>query len=137
MLMVNFSWTNRGIFNLGAVLGSAIELGLTYNSGKENTVSNTVYSVFMILSFLGALIPILLVNPTDMIRSDGSQVLVTCNPSWKSELRGMWKILRVNYWIVVSLRVIFFISTLLAGDDFVDPSLSISQECRSFLMNFY
>lgn len=101
--------TNRGIFNLGAVLGSAIELGLTYNAGKANTVSNTVYAVFMVLSFCGALIPILLIDPASMIRSDGSQVLLPVNPSWKSELVGMWKIFRLNYWIVASLNFLLLV----------------------------
>lgn len=49
------------IFNLGAVLGSAIELGLTYNS-TANTVSNAVYSAFLAITCVGAFIPLVLVS---------------------------------------------------------------------------
>lgn len=49
------------IFNLGAVLGSAIELGLTYNS-TANTVSNSVYAAFLVITSLGTFIPLLLVS---------------------------------------------------------------------------
>lgn len=49
------------IFNLGAVLGGAIELGLTYHSGS-NTVSNSVYAAFLVITCLGSFIPLLLVS---------------------------------------------------------------------------
>jgi len=52
----------RIIFNLGGVLGSAIELGLVYNS-ETNTVSNAVYIVFMVIAASVAFLPFSLVSP--------------------------------------------------------------------------
>ncbi|GAA5937997.1 hypothetical protein JCM1841_002913 [Sporobolomyces salmonicolor] len=88
------------IFNLGAVLGSAIELGLTYHS-NANTVSNSVYAAFLVITSLGAFIPLLLVAPGTMVRSDGTRVIVPVHPSWKSEFIGLFKCLRNNPWIVL------------------------------------
>ena len=49
------------IFNTGAVLGSAIQLGITYDS-TANTVSNSVYAAFLAISACGVLIPLFLVG---------------------------------------------------------------------------
>lgn len=46
---------------MGAVLGSAIELGITYNS-DANTVSNSVYAAFLSIAAIGAFIPLILVR---------------------------------------------------------------------------
>lgn len=45
-------------------MGGAIELGLTYNSGDSNTVSNSVYAAFLVITSLGSFIPFLLVSTT-------------------------------------------------------------------------
>lgn len=49
------------IFNMGAVLGSAIELGLTYDT-DASTVSNSVYAAFLAIAAIGAFIPLILVS---------------------------------------------------------------------------
>ena len=61
-LISTYSHSLRCIFNAGAVLGSAIQLGLTYESGTANTVSNAVYAAFLVISSLGACIPFFLVR---------------------------------------------------------------------------
>lgn len=70
----------RAIFNLGAVIGAAIEFGLTYDS-SSNTVSNTVYAVFIAISGLASFLPALLVDPRTMVRSDGTRVIMRPHPS--------------------------------------------------------
>jgi len=70
----------RIIFNLGGVLGSAIELGLVYNS-ETNTVSNAVYIVFMVIAASVAFLPFSLVSPYKMVRSDGTRVIPPVHPS--------------------------------------------------------
>ncbi|KAL8284006.1 hypothetical protein RQP46_005119 [Phenoliferia psychrophenolica] len=86
------------IFNLGAVLGNAIDFGLVYNS-KANTVSNSTYAAFVAISGLGAFIPFLLTDPGTMVRDDGTRVVIPIHPSWYSELKGMWMILRLDLYI--------------------------------------
>ncbi|GAA5872723.1 hypothetical protein JCM1840_004500 [Sporobolomyces johnsonii] len=86
------------IFNTGGVLGSAIELGLTYHS-TTSTVSNAVYIVFMTIGAVGAFLPIFLVNPGTMVRTDGTRVIVPVHPTVKDQLVGLFKLLRNDYMI--------------------------------------
>ncbi|EPQ27150.1 uncharacterized protein PFL1_05431 [Pseudozyma flocculosa PF-1] len=87
------------IFNLGACLGSAIELGLTYHS-TQNTVSNGVYASFVVLTGLGACCAMLLRDPAKMIRDDGTRVTVPRQTSWRTEFRGLFQLLVSDRWIV-------------------------------------
>lgn len=71
------------VFNMGGTIGSAIETGLSWNS-TSNTVSNAVYVVFLVIAAVGALIPVLLVNPATMVRNDGTRVIPPIHPSASS-----------------------------------------------------
>ncbi|GAC75375.1 uncharacterized conserved protein [Moesziomyces antarcticus T-34] len=88
------------IFNLGAVLGSAIELGLTYNS-TANTVSNGTYAAFIVLTGLGAFVSAMLMNPAKMVRDDGTRVLVPSQTTWAKELKGLFILLKADPWVVL------------------------------------
>nr|CRX79206.1 hypothetical protein ls5931a1_00003 [Leucosporidium scottii] len=88
------------IFNMGAVLGSAIELGITYDS-EASTVSNSVYAAFLAIAAIGAFIPLTLISPGLMVRVDGSRVVVPVHPSWKTEIVGLYRCLRYNVWILL------------------------------------
>ena len=88
------------IFNLGAVLGSAIQLGLTYNS-TGNTVSNGVYAAFIVLTGLGSLAAAVLMDPAKVIRDDGTRVLVPSQTTWAKELQGLFVLLRSDPWVVM------------------------------------
>ncbi|BGP19903.1 hypothetical protein JCM10213_008623 [Rhodosporidiobolus nylandii] len=87
-----------GCFNMGAVVGASIECGLTWHS-TSNTVSNSVYIVFLTIGAAACFIPLLLVNPATMVRLDGSRVVVPVHPTWKEEFVGMYKLLRGDAWI--------------------------------------
>ncbi|GAA5903204.1 uncharacterized protein JCM6883_002728 [Sporobolomyces salmoneus] len=86
------------IFNLGGVLGSAIELGLVYNS-ETNTVGNGVYIVFMTIAAAVSIVPATLVSPYKMVRSDGTRVIPPTHPTVKNQFIGLYKILRNDYLI--------------------------------------
>lgn len=88
------------IFNMGAVLGSAIELGLTYDS-SSNTVSNGTYAAFVVLTGLGALVSALLMSPAKVVRDDGTRVLVPSQTSWAKELQGLFILLKSDPWVVL------------------------------------
>ncbi|KAI5475095.1 Major Facilitator Superfamily protein [Pseudohyphozyma bogoriensis] len=87
------------VFNLGAVMGNAIELGLSYDSTAGN-LSNGVYATFLVLSAVGGIaLPAMLVNPAVMVRDDHTRVIVPVHPSWKSEIIGLFKCLRMDLWV--------------------------------------
>ncbi|GAA5980615.1 hypothetical protein JCM5350_003561 [Sporobolomyces pararoseus] len=86
------------IFNLGGVLGSAIELGLVYKS-ESNTVGNSVYIVFMTIAAAVVFLPAALVSPAKMVRSDGTRVIPPVHPTIKNQFIGLYQILRKDYLI--------------------------------------
>lgn len=88
------------IFNLGAVLGSAIQLGLTYNS-TANNLSNGTYAAFVVLTGLGAFVSAALMNPAKVVRDDGTRVLVPSQTTWSKELKGLFVLLKSDPWVVL------------------------------------
>ncbi|GAA5932389.1 hypothetical protein JCM1841_001371 [Sporobolomyces salmonicolor] len=96
------------IFNMGGVLGSAIELGLTYDS-TTSTVSNAVYIVFMTIGAVGAFLPIFLVNPGTMVRTDGTRVIVPAHPTVKDQFVGLFNLLRTDY--IIFLLFPYFLAS--------------------------
>jgi len=50
---------------------------------------------------LGAIIALLLCNASDVIRSDGSRVVLMKNPSWQSEFVGLWETLKFEPFVVL------------------------------------
>lgn len=49
----------------------------------------------------GAVLALFLCNGKKVIRSDGSRVVLMKNPSWKSELIGLWETIRFDPYIVL------------------------------------
>ncbi|BGP27479.1 major Facilitator Superfamily protein [Rhodotorula toruloides] len=96
------------VFNLGGALGSAIEVGLTWKS-TSNTVGNSVYIVFLVIAACGSFLPLLLVDPATMVRSDGTRVIPPVHPTWKKEVVGMWQLMRKEV-ILIFLLPLFFSS---------------------------
>jgi len=88
------------IFNLGALIGSAIEIGLTYNSESES-LSDAVYAVFLVLTFLGACLSLMLKAPSTVVRSNGSNVIVPVHSSWQREFKGLYQLLIADPWILL------------------------------------
>ncbi|KAI0245670.1 MFS general substrate transporter [Lactifluus subvellereus] len=88
------------IFNLGGVVGASVSLGQNFHS-ETNRVSNGTYIGFMVLTGMGALIPLFMANPDDMIRTDGTKVTTPRQPSWKTEIYGLYVALRNDPLIVL------------------------------------
>ncbi|KAH9939042.1 MFS general substrate transporter [Epithele typhae] len=92
------------IFNLGGVVGAAVSLGENF----DNTVlANGTYIGFLVLTGIGVVIPLLMANPTKMIRSDGTRVVTFRHPSWRSEFYGLWFTLRTDPWIILLFPMFF------------------------------
>ncbi|KAF1987209.1 MFS general substrate transporter [Aulographum hederae CBS 113979] len=95
------------IFNLGAVIGSLIPLGLNIHTTTNSTVSDGTYIGFLILTILGACLATLLVNPKLILREDGSKVIMMKNPTWKTEIMGMVEVFRTDTYIVLLFPMFF------------------------------
>ncbi|PGH18722.1 hypothetical protein AJ80_04375 [Polytolypa hystricis UAMH7299] len=88
------------IFNMGAVIGSLVPLLQNLNS-QANAVGNGTYIAFMVLMFCGFILAFGLIESKHVRRLDGSYVITMKNPSWKSELKGLYQVLRSDYYILL------------------------------------
>lgn len=103
-----FAWF-WGIFNTGAVIGGLIPLGQNINVRANVTVTDGTYIGFIVLMFMGAVLALFLCNASDVIREDGSRVILMKHPSWKSELVGLWETVKFEPFVVL-LFPMFFVS---------------------------
>ncbi|KAJ5622343.1 hypothetical protein N7528_005575 [Penicillium herquei] len=101
-----FAWF-WGIFNMGAVIGSLIPLGQNINVTVNATVSDGTYIGFIVLMAVGAVLAVCLCNANDIIRPDGSRVILMKNPSWQSELKGLWETLRFEPFVILLFPMFF------------------------------
>ncbi|OJA12175.1 hypothetical protein AZE42_12885, partial [Rhizopogon vesiculosus] len=72
------------IFSLGGVVGSAVAFGSNFKS-TSNSVSKGTYVCFLVLTLIGAFLPLFMANPDKVARTDGTCVNQARNPSWKTE----------------------------------------------------
>lgn len=68
-----------------------IPLGQNIHTTTPKNVNDGTYVGFLVLTILGAALSFSLVDAKDVIRHDGSKVIVMKHPSWKSELMGLWE----------------------------------------------
>jgi len=95
-----FAWF-WAIFNLGAVIGSLIPLGQNIHVKTNSTVTDGTYIAFIILMFAGACLALCLCNANDVVRPDGSRVVLMKNPSWQTEFAGLWETLKFEPFVVL------------------------------------
>ncbi|OAA80688.1 Major facilitator superfamily transporter [Akanthomyces lecanii RCEF 1005] len=99
------------IFNFGGVIGSLIPLAQAANDKFSNQASDGVYIAFIILMVIGAALSFCLCNADKVVREDGSKVIIMKNPTWASELKGLWETLYQQPWILL-LFPMFFCSNI-------------------------
>ncbi|KAI1120656.1 MFS general substrate transporter [Nemania abortiva] len=98
------------IFNLGGVIGALIVLVQNLHN-DTGTVTDGTYAAFIVLMFIGAVLALFLVNADDVIREDGSKVIIMKEPTWQSEFYGLWECIRLSPWVVL-LFPMFFASNI-------------------------
>ncbi|KAG1825370.1 MFS general substrate transporter [Suillus variegatus] len=96
-MFISIFWA---IFNLGGVVGSAISFGSNFNS-TSNSVGNGTYVGFLILTLIGVFLPLLMVDPDKMIRTDGTRVNTVRHPSWKTEFLSLFVALKTDPWVIL------------------------------------
>jgi len=96
------------IFNLGAVIGSAIELAISYDKAEQNTsLGNAVYITFLVLTLIGAGLVWALKYPGDVIRSDGTRVVVPQQTTFVQEFYGLYNLLKTDPLIMLGFPMFF------------------------------
>ncbi|EGO03431.1 hypothetical protein SERLA73DRAFT_174907 [Serpula lacrymans var. lacrymans S7.3] len=122
------------IFNLGAVVGSAVSLGQNFKS-TTNSVGNGTYIGFLILTIIGMTVPFLMVNPDKMIRTDGTKVTTVRHPSWKTEIYALWLAIKTDP-LILLLFPMFFASNYFYTWQFNDYNSALFNIRTRALNNF-
>jgi hypothetical protein len=84
-----------------------IPLGENIGVKSNSTVTDGTYIGFIVLMFCGAVLALFLCNAGDIIRPDGSRVILMKHPSWQSELIGLWETLRFEPFVVLLFPMFF------------------------------
>ncbi|CEJ56780.1 hypothetical protein PEBR_08398 [Penicillium brasilianum] len=95
-----FAWF-WGIFNIGACMGSLIALGTNIDVKSAATVSDGTYIAFIVLMFFGACLALMLCDAKKVIRRDGSRIIIMKNPTWKTELYGLYDTLKNEPFVIL------------------------------------
>ncbi|KAK3072864.1 hypothetical protein LTR53_006050 [Teratosphaeriaceae sp. CCFEE 6253] len=99
------------IFNLGGVIGS-----LNINVDTNSKVSDGTYIAFLVLTFLGGCLAWTLVDAKQVIRTDGSRIILMKNPTWRSEILGLWETLFTDPYIICLFPMFFAFYTYQFND---------------------
>ncbi|KZT27994.1 MFS general substrate transporter [Neolentinus lepideus HHB14362 ss-1] len=124
-------WT---IYNLGGVVGAAVSLGENIHM-KTNSVGNGTYIALIVLNAIGMVVPLLMADPEKMIRTDGTKVTRTRQPTWRSEFYGLYHTLRTDP-MVLLLFPMFFSSIWYYAWQFNDYNAALFNIRARALNNF-
>ena len=84
-----------------------VPLGENIHVTVNTDVTNGTYIGFLILTFCGALLSLTLVPGDKVIRSDGSKVILMKNPTWKTEILGLWETFFTDPYILLLFPMFF------------------------------
>lgn len=88
------------IFQMGNLFGSLIPLIQTVNS-TGNKVDNSTCAAFLVLISLRAMMASTLSPPRYVRNAEGKKIVVRRNPTCKSEFKEMYRLLRIELWIIL------------------------------------
>lgn len=90
-----------GIRQMGPLVGGAISLALNINTAHVGKVTYTTYLGLVAISSLGAPFALLLSQPQNVIRSNGTKIPYMKKTSFSIEARAIWKQLRNKYMLLL------------------------------------
>ncbi|KAF9909902.1 hypothetical protein BX616_011030 [Lobosporangium transversale] len=124
------------IFNCGGVLGNVIPLGVQWNDEKGGGASTGSYIGYMAVMTFGALISLLLLPASKVIRRDGSHVVRVRYSSPISELKSVLALFKD--WRMLALIPMFFSSNWIYTYQFTAVNaLNFTVRSRSMNSMFY
>lgn len=99
----------------GSTIAALVALGINMNSRGQNAGAPTaVYIIFVVIQVLAmAMALMLLVRPDKVVRSDGRKIAVFKNPTFKSEMIGVWEMIKDHRFMML-LPAIFVAEMALA-----------------------
>ncbi|KAI2605239.1 MFS general substrate transporter [Hypoxylon fragiforme] len=80
--------------NFGNIIGGAISLGLNHSVNQRGQVGYQTYLGFIAIQCLGCLFALLLSNPEQVRRDDGTRIEAPRGTHWRTELHEMWRLAR-------------------------------------------
>jgi hypothetical protein len=80
--------------NFGNIIGGAVSLGINHQINKKGKVGYQTYWGFIAIQCLGLFIGLLLSNPEQVVRDDGTRIQAPRGINWRVEGKEMWKLLR-------------------------------------------
>ncbi|KAL4795780.1 major facilitator superfamily domain-containing protein [Aspergillus venezuelensis] len=90
-----------GIRQMGPLVGGAISLALNVNTAHVGKVTYTTYLGLVAISSLGAPFALLLSQPQDVVRSNGTKIPYMKKTSVSIEARAIWKQMRNKYMLLL------------------------------------
>lgn len=87
--------------------GLQIPLGQNIHAKSNSTVSTGTYVGFLVLTVIGACLAQILVRAKDVVRADGSKVILMKNPTWWSEVRGLYETFLTDPYIIFMFPMFF------------------------------
>ncbi|OJI99498.1 hypothetical protein ASPVEDRAFT_50930 [Aspergillus versicolor CBS 583.65] len=90
-----------GIRQMGPLVGGAISLAINVKTAHTGKVSYTTYLGLVAISALGAPFALLLSQPQDVIRSNGTKIPYMKRTSVAIESRAIWKQLKNKYMLLL------------------------------------
>ncbi|KAL4802206.1 major facilitator superfamily domain-containing protein [Aspergillus unguis] len=90
-----------GIRQMGPLVGGAISLALNVNTAHTGKVTYTTYLGLVAISSLGAPCALLLSQPQDVVRSNGTKIPYMKKTSLSIEARAIWKQMKNKYMLLL------------------------------------
>lgn len=90
-----------GIRQMGPLVGGSISLALNVNTAHAGKVTYKTYLGLVAISALGSPLALLLSQPQDVIRSDGTRIPYMKKTSLGIEARAIWRQLRNKYMLLL------------------------------------
>jgi hypothetical protein len=84
-----------------------VPLGENIHVTVNTDVTNGTYIGFLVLTFCGALLAFTLIQGDKVVRRDGSKVILMKNPTWKSEILGLWETFFTDPYIILLFPMFF------------------------------
>jgi MFS family permease len=94
------------IFNMGGVVGALVLLGQNAHQ-TAGPVTDGTYIGLIVLMLLGAVLALGLCNAGNVVRKDGSKVILMKNPSFVTEVVGLFETLTQNPWVTLLFPMFF------------------------------
>ncbi|KAH8799549.1 major facilitator superfamily domain-containing protein [Flagelloscypha sp. PMI_526] len=95
-----------GIFNLGGVVGAAVALGTNWDAPAGN-VTNSTYIGFLVLTLIGVCLPMLLLDPKNVVRTDGTKVATQRHPGWAVEIKSLYIAIKTDPMVILLFPLFF------------------------------